>query len=135
MTTDKAVSRQSQARPFNPYLVLLVAILLPGFGHVLNGQTKRGLTMQLFMIALAFVTWQLAPASATFIGKLSGGLFVYALSIPEAYRVARLRWETSQKTEIAHGQDHYGAGGSLSQRLCGERDTSTRRSQFISRIP
>jgi hypothetical protein len=79
--------------PLNPYLVLLAAILLPGFGHVLNGQPKRGLIMQLFMIALAFVTWQLAPPMASFIGKLSGGLFVYALSIPEAYRVARLRWE------------------------------------------
>jgi hypothetical protein len=79
--------------PLNPHLVLLVAILLPGFGHVLNGQPRRGLIMQLFMIVLAFVTWQLAPASASFIGKLSGGLFVYALSIPEAYRVARMRWE------------------------------------------
>ena len=74
--------------------MLLAAILLPGFGHVLNGQATRGLIMQLFMIVLAFVTWQLAPASASFIGKLSGGLFVYALSIPEAYRVAKIRWET-----------------------------------------
>ena len=48
--------------------------------------------MQLFMIVLAFVTWNLAPASATVIGKLSGGLFVYALSLPEAYLVAKLRW-------------------------------------------
>jgi hypothetical protein len=85
--------------PLNPYLVLLVAILLPGFGHVLNGQPRRGLIMQLFMIVLAFVTWQLAPASASFIGKLSGGLFVYALSIPEAYRVARMRWER-YRTEV-----------------------------------
>jgi hypothetical protein len=71
--------------------VLLVAILLPGFGHVLNGQPRRGLIMQLFMIALGFVTWQLAPPSASFIGKISGGLFVYALSLPEAFRVAKIR--------------------------------------------
>jgi hypothetical protein len=96
-----AVSQQEQRpRPsLNPYLVLLVAILLPGFGHVLNGQARRGLIMQLFMIALGFITWQLAPAEASFIGKISGGLFVYALSIPEAYRVARLRWVAFQRQD------------------------------------
>jgi hypothetical protein len=102
-TAKVSQQEQPQRPPLNPYLVLLAAILLPGFGHVLNGQTKRGLIMQLFMITLAFVTWQLAPASASFIGKLSGGLFVYALSIPEAYRVARLRWETFQKMKNRGG--------------------------------
>jgi hypothetical protein len=99
--TSNSVSQQEQPRrpPLNPYLVLLAAILLPGFGHVLNGQARRGLTMQLFMIVFAFVTWNLAPASASLIGKLSGGLFIYALSIPEAYRVARLRWVAFQRME------------------------------------
>ena len=82
---------QTPRPPLNPYLVLLAAILLPGFGHVLNGQPRRGLIMQLFMIALAFVTWQLAPPAASLIGKLSGGVFVYALSLPEAFRVAKIR--------------------------------------------
>jgi hypothetical protein len=47
--------------------------------------------MQLFMILGAFVTWHLAPQGASLAGKLAGGLFVYALSLPEAYRLARLR--------------------------------------------
>jgi hypothetical protein len=85
--------------PLNPYFVLLIAILLPGFGHVVSGQTRRGFTMQLFMIALAFVTWQLAPPGTSLAGKLSGGLFVYALSIPEAYRIAKLRWEAFQTAQ------------------------------------
>jgi hypothetical protein len=55
--------------------------------------------MQLFMIALAFVTWQLAPPSASLVGKLSGGVFVYALSLLEAYRVARLRWVAFHTTQ------------------------------------
>ena len=103
MPAKSTVSQQEQRPrpPLNPYLVLLVAILLPGFGHVLNGQARRGLIMQLFMIVLAFVTWQLAPPSASFIGKLSGGLFVYALSIPEAYRVARIRWVAFERQDRA----------------------------------
>jgi hypothetical protein len=87
------------AKPLHPYIVLLAAILLPGFGYVLNGQMRRGLIMQMFMIALAFVTWHLAPESASFVGKLAGGIFVYALTIPESYRRARMRWiEAQSKT-------------------------------------
>ena len=79
-------------RPLHPYIVLAVAILLPGVGHVLCGRTRRGLTMQLFMIALAFVSWHLTTSQHSIVGRLAGGLFIYALSIPEAYRLARLRW-------------------------------------------
>ena len=95
----RAVSQQEQKPrpPLNPYLVLLAAILLPGFGHVLNGQARRGLIMQLFMVALGFITWQLAPPTASFVGKISGGLFVYALSLPEAFRVAKLRQLTFER--------------------------------------
>lgn len=76
----------------HPYWVLLIAILLPGFGHVVCGQPKRGRVMQMFMIVFAIVTWHLTPPDRSLIGRLSGGLFVYALSVPEAYRLARLRW-------------------------------------------
>jgi hypothetical protein len=83
-------------RPLNPYLVLAAAILLPGSGYVLNGQVRRGFTMQMFMIALAFVSWHLAAPGASLIGKLAGGLFVYALTIPESYSFARARWLAAQ---------------------------------------
>jgi hypothetical protein len=75
----------------NPYLVLGIAIVLPGMGHVICGAVRRGMVMQLFMILGAFVTWHLAPQGASLAGRLAGGLFVYALSLPEAYRLARLR--------------------------------------------
>lgn len=74
-----------------PYFVLAVAIILPGMGHVLVGQQKRGFTMQLFMILLAMITWHLTTPAQSLVGRLSGGLFVYALSIPEAYRLAKIR--------------------------------------------
>jgi hypothetical protein len=100
------VSQQepSPRPPLNAYIVLLVAILLPGFGHVLNGQARRGLIMQLFMIALGFITWQLAPPTASFIGKISGGLFVYAVSLPEAFRVAKLRQLTYERAAAPPNQ-------------------------------
>ena len=81
--------------PLNPYLALFAAILLPGSGYVLAGEPKRGFTMQMFMIVFAIVTWHLAPAGASMIGKLSGGLFLYALSIPESYSLARARWQAA----------------------------------------
>ncbi len=84
-------------RPLNPYLVLAIAIVLPGFGHVLCGRARRGLTLQLFMISLAFVTWQLSSPGRSLVGRLAGGIFIYALSVPEAYRLARLRWATYQQ--------------------------------------
>ena len=52
--------------------------------------------MQMFMIALAFTTWYLAPPSASFIGKLAGGVFIYALSLPDTYRLARTRWVSAR---------------------------------------
>jgi hypothetical protein len=91
--------QKTPRRPLNPYLVLLVAILLPGMGYVICGETRRGFTMQMFMVALAFVTWHLAPPQASFVGRISGGLFIYALSLPDTYRRARLHfavWEQSQ---------------------------------------
>lgn len=76
---------------FNPYLVLLVAILLPGMGHVLSGAPRRALALQFFMVALGFVTWHLSTPQTSLPGRLAGGLFVYAMSLPEAYRLAKLR--------------------------------------------
>lgn len=85
------------ARPFHPYVVLVTSILLPGFGYALVGQARRGFTMQMFMIVFGFVTWHLAPAGATLVGKLAGGVFLYALTIPESYRFARLQSVAGRK--------------------------------------
>ncbi|MFO0754547.1 MAG: hypothetical protein U0411_14635 [Thermodesulfovibrionales bacterium] len=79
--------------PVNPYVVLLVALVLPGVGHLLNGQTKRGLTMLFFMISLGWVTYHLTTEQHSFLGRHAGGLFVYAISLLDAYKWARYRWE------------------------------------------
>jgi hypothetical protein len=79
--------------PPNPRLVLLTAILLPGCGQVLNRQPLRGLMFLFFIGLLGALTLITAPPQASLVGHLAGGIFVYALSIPDAYRTAKLRWE------------------------------------------
>lgn len=87
--------------PVNPYVVLAVAILLPGGGHVLAGQPARGFGFAFFSLLLALLTWHMTTADQSFAGRSAGGLFVWALSIPDAYRIARLnyeRWRMGAKT-------------------------------------
>lgn len=86
-------------RPVNPYVVLALAVLLPGVGHVAAGRPLRGLSFAFFTMLLGFITLQVAPSEASFIGRHAGGLFVWALSIPDAYRVARLRYATWRQAE------------------------------------
>ena len=83
----------SAPRPINPYLVLAAAILLPGTGQVLNRQPVRGLTFVFFIILLGAFTLKTAAPDVSIIGKLAGGLFVYGLSIIDAYKLARIRFE------------------------------------------
>lgn len=79
-------------RPINPYVVLTLAVLLPGVGHVAAGRPLRGLSFAFFTMLLGFITLQVAPPETSFIGRHAGGLFVWAVSIPDAYRIARLRY-------------------------------------------
>lgn len=74
-----------------PHLILAAAILLPGSGQVLNRQPVRGLIFLFFILLFGTLTLLTAPPTASLAGKLSGGLFIWALSIPEAYRTAKLR--------------------------------------------
>ena len=81
-------------RPANPYLVLAAAILLPGTGHVLNRDPVRGLLFLFFILLLGGFTLKTAAPDASVVGKLAGGLFVWALSVLDAYKKARIRTET-----------------------------------------
>ncbi|TPI22033.1 MULTISPECIES: hypothetical protein [unclassified Mesorhizobium] len=85
--TDEAAS----SAPANPYLVLGAAIVLPASGHVMLGVPVRGLQFLFFMVILGWITTKLAPAEAGFIGRHAGGFLIYALSILDAYRIARIR--------------------------------------------
>jgi hypothetical protein len=78
--------------PLHPYLILAVAIFLPGVGQVLNNQANRGLLFLFTMIALGYVTYHLSTPEISLVGRYAGGLFIYALSIMDAYKWARVRW-------------------------------------------
>lgn len=84
----------SDRPPIHPYIVLALAIVLPGAGHVAVGQPQRGFGFAFFSLLLALVTWHTTTPDHSFIGRSAAGLFVWALSIPDAYRIARLKYET-----------------------------------------
>ena len=78
-------------KPLNPYLVLALAIVLPGAGHVAVRQATRGLAFAFFVALFSMITYSTTTPDQSFIGRNAGGLFVWALSIPDAYRRARIR--------------------------------------------
>jgi hypothetical protein len=86
-------------RPLHPYVVLAAAIVLPGVGHVLLGQPQRGFGFAFFSLLLALLTFHATTPDHSFVGRAAGGLFVWAVSIPDAYRLARLRYETWRRTQ------------------------------------
>ena len=86
--------------PPNPYLVLAVAAVLPGMGQVMNRQPLRGLIFVFFILLLGAFTLKTAAPDVSFVGKIAGGLFVWAMAMMDAYKTARLRhavWTHAQK--------------------------------------
>jgi len=75
----------------NPYLVLALAVFLPGAGHVAVGEPRRGLAFAFFVVLFGALTYATTTPDISFIGRHAGGLFIWALSIPDAYRRARIR--------------------------------------------
>lgn len=78
--------------PLHPYLVLLIAIFLPGVGQVVNNTPQRGFMFLFFILSLGWVTSHLASPEASFVGRYAGGFLIYAISVMDAYRWARYRW-------------------------------------------
>ena len=75
----------------NPYIVLALAVILPGAGHVAVGEPRRGLAFAFFVVLFGALTYATTTPEISFIGRHAGGLFIWALSITDAYRRARIR--------------------------------------------
>ncbi|MBO0890472.1 MAG: hypothetical protein J2P14_06130 [Acidothermales bacterium] len=71
-----------------PLLVLCLAAVLPGVGHVAIGRPFRGLMFVFYTLLLGIITVHLADPSRSLLGRYAGGLFVYAISVMDAYRLA-----------------------------------------------
>lgn len=80
-------------RPMHPLVVLALAIVLPGSGQFFNREPYRGLIFLFFMLLLGAFTILTASPDVSIVGKLAGGLFVYAISIFDAYKKAKIRYE------------------------------------------
>lgn len=74
----------------HPLVVLGVAIVLPGVGHVLNRAPVRGLMFVFYMVLLGTITYHLSTPDQSVLGRFAGGFFIYAISIMDAYRTAAL---------------------------------------------
>ena len=77
------------------WLVLAVAVVLPGMGHVLLRMPVRGLMFAFYTVLLGVITWQLTTPEISLVGRLAGGLFVYAISLLDAYTWATRRFVRS----------------------------------------
>ena len=82
--------------PPDPKAVLALAIVLPGMGQVMNRQPMRGLIFVFFAVLLGGFTLKTAAPDVSFVGKIAGGLFVWAMAAFDAYKTARIRWLVSQ---------------------------------------
>ncbi len=84
--------------PLRPRVVLLAALLLPGMGQVLNNMPQRALTMALFLVFLAMVSYHLTGEQHSWAGRHAGGIFVYGVMVMDAWRWARFRRELFLRT-------------------------------------
>ena len=78
--------------PLHPYLVMLIAIVAPGSGHWAAGNIQRGVTFVWFILVFGWLSWRLTGPDINTVGRFAGALFIYAVSIMDAYRIARFRW-------------------------------------------
>lgn len=85
-------------RCLHPYVVMGAAAILPGIGQLLNHQPTRALTFIFFILMLGAATYHLTTTGHSFAGRHAGGLFIYAVSVMDAYRFARLRWSIGGTT-------------------------------------
>jgi hypothetical protein len=68
-------------------VTIICAIIIPGSGHVLLGKPLRGLLMVLWMFFFGYITFHLTRTNISIIGRFSGGIAIWLLSILEVSKL------------------------------------------------
>lgn len=79
------------------WLVVLISFVIPGSGYVILGKPVRGLMMVFWMILFGFITFNLTSEDISFIGRVSGGIAIWTLSLVEVYRIAKNGYARNSK--------------------------------------
>jgi hypothetical protein len=72
------------------YIILMLSMVIPGAGHVILKRPTRGLFFIFWMYCLGYITYQITSTDITLIGRLSGGIAVWVLSVLEVDRMLKL---------------------------------------------
>lgn len=70
---------------------IFAALVIPGSGYVLLGRPMRALQMLFFMGFFGFLTYRLSGMDISLIGRLAGAFAIWALSVVEVHRLAKLK--------------------------------------------
>jgi len=68
---------------------VIAAFIVPGSGYVLLSRPMRGLLMIFWMCIFGYITFRLTSANISMIGRYSGGLAVWVISVLEVYHITR----------------------------------------------
>jgi len=68
---------------------VMAAFLVPGSGYVLLSRPMRGLVMIFWMCIFGYITFQLSPTNISLIGRYSGEIAVWVISVLEVYHITR----------------------------------------------
>ena len=66
---------------------VVATVIVPGSGYVLLSRPMRGLLMLCWMFIFGYITLRLSSNSVSLIGRFSGGIAVWAISVLEIYRI------------------------------------------------
>ena len=71
--------------------IFISSIFVPGSGLVLLGRPGRGLMYLVWMLFFGLLTYKATTPHISIIGRLSGAIAVWTLSLVEVYRILRIR--------------------------------------------
>lgn len=75
-------------RKVKSYFAIFTSLIVPCSGYVILGKQIRGLMMLMWMFVFGFITYYLAGENISVIGRYSGGLAIWVLSVLDVYKIA-----------------------------------------------